>query len=228
MHLLLFSIISGSSIFILFKLLGRLKTNTFYVIIINYLTATIFGFIISSKKISLLGNEFSFYSWIPLILIIGSLFICMFYLIAKSTQIIGISITTISSKVSLLFPVLFSVLFDPDDSFNLLKLSGIILGVAGIIFVVFKKKSKITSLKIFFLPVILFFGTGLVDSLLKLAQYKFIDNDTTFIFTTFLFSIAGIIGIFILFLKPFNIRDILNIRLIGMGMILGICNFWNK
>ena len=80
-----------------------------------------------------------------------------------STQKAGITITSISTKMSVVFPMLFSILYYNEDIY-LLKIAGMALALIAIIFTSLKGKNDKGGLKNFIFPAVLFFGMGFSTS----------------------------------------------------------------
>src|SRR6056297_2983718 len=116
---LLLSILSSTSLFVIFKYVDKYKIRTFDVIIINYIVASALGFLISDYSQAF----FPVYDkpWFPYSLIIGILFIVMFVIIGKSSQRVGIAITTVTSKMSVIIPISLSIIIDINDELSGLK-----------------------------------------------------------------------------------------------------------
>jgi len=223
MIFLLLSILSSASLFVIFKIVDTYGIRNFDVIIINYIVATILGFAISNYNLEV----FPLYSnpWFPYAIIIGILFVIMFVLIAKSSQTAGIAITTVASKMSVIVPISFSLIYDPTDHITLLKTIGIILALLSVLFTIYRKKGIKVDARYLYLPAILFIGMGIVDSIIKFAQFKYIDNGASTYFSAVLFAIATITGIVTNLIQKKSFKSLINPRTIFLGSILGIGNF---
>ena len=223
MVFLILSILSSASIYVIFKLIGRFKVHTFSAIVINYIAACIAGFFLSKSNpftLSIFQEK-----WFPIALLIGIMFIIMFYVIGKSTQKAGVAVTTVAVKMSVIFPIVFSIWYDAEDKLTLLKLIGITLAIASVILTVYQKSSTKMDWRAILLPAFIFIGMGIVDSFVKYSQSEYITNDLTPIFSTLVFSSALTAGILIL---PFNreaIKSLLSSKTILLGIILGLVNF---
>ena len=125
MHFLILCILSSTSIFVIFRSIDRFGIPSFPIIVINYLAASILGFIINSGDASL--ETIRHAQWLPISIMIGILFIIMFFLIAFSSQKAGFSVTTVASKMSVIFPIIFSLIIDPSDKLTLLKTAAIFM-----------------------------------------------------------------------------------------------------
>ena len=221
MVFLILSIISSSFIYIIFKLLDRYRIKIFPVIVVNYITASITGYL-------LIGNNFSWQTalgsnWIYVSALIGVLFIATFYLIGISSKNAGITITSISTKMSVVFPILFS-LFYYGEQIYLLKTIGILLALLSIVLSSIKNKDEKGNKKYLF-PLILFLSMGLVDSLVKFNQQEFLQNTGVVASTTFVFLVAAIVSSVFFLISNFKQIRKLNLKTVVAGFLLGISNF---
>lgn len=223
MHFLLLCILSSTAIFITFKTINRFHIPAFPVIVINYLVATLLGFLINSGDSGLGSIPGS--PWLPISIIIGILFILMFFLVAFSTRRAGLSVTTVASKMSVIFPIVFSLIIDPSDQLSLLKTAAIVIALCGVVLTVYKKEEKKNQRIVILIPLLLFFGMGLVDSLVKLAQQQFVSDEDTALFSAILFLNAFISGVLAaLFYRKYN-HCFLKRAVWGWGLLLGAVNF---
>ena len=223
MTYLLLSILSSTGIFLIFRLIEKRNVRTFPVIIINYLTASSLGFALSGEAGGVSWDfPLPFY---VLAAVIGVLFIIMFFIVARSSQRAGMAVTTIAGKMSVIFPITFSILWDPGDSISLVKATGILVALPGVLFTVFKKRDKLPDLSLLYLPLILFVGMGIVDSLVKLAQHEYISDNNLSLFTALLFGISAFCGILISLTNRDKLNSLFNIRAVGWGILLGLVNF---
>jgi len=223
MIFLLLSILSSSSLFVIFKIVDRYGIRNFDIIIINYIIASILGFSISNYNL----DVFPLYAnpWFPYAITIGILFVIGFVLIAKSSQTAGIAITTVASKMSVILPITFSLLYDPTDHITNVKLAGIILALLAVFFTIYQKKGIDFDPRYLYLPAILFIGMGIIDSIIKLAQYKYIDNGSSTFFSAVLFTIAALTGIITNLLQKKSFRTLIRPRTLFLGTLLGLGNF---
>lgn len=222
MIFLILSIISSSLIYIIFKLLNKVRIKIFPVIIVNYITASLTGYIFKEKDFSMQGILAA--DWIYISIIIGILFIAMFYIIGISTQKAGITITSISTKMSVVFPMLFSILYYGENIY-LLKIGGMFLAFVSIILSSIKNKNGTSTAKNFVFPAALFLGMGLVDSLVKFNQEEFLKYTGAMESTTVIFAVSAIIGLSIQFIFNFKNSKELKIYTLLFGIILGFSNF---
>ena len=230
MVFLVFSILSSAAIYVIFKFLDRFKIKTFNVIIINYITATVLGILLTNSQ----ADIFPIYknAWFPYSIFIGIMFIIMFVVIAKSSQVVGIAVTTISNKMSVIIPIAVSIIIDPLDVLTNLKATGIILAVLAVFLSVYQKPARRqVGRKVEFdprniyLPIILFLGMGLVDSFVKYAQQYHVADDVLPIFTVILFAMAAIAGLITKALRRTPFKELIETKNLLWGIGLGICNY---
>jgi len=223
MHFLILCIVSSTSIFVIFRSIERYKLPPFPVIILNYFFATILGFLVNPVKFSI--NSLDEFSWLLISVIIGILFILMFFLIARSSQNAGISVTTIASKMSVVFPIILSLIISPTDKLTTFKALGIVFALIGVVLTVIKPGEKNFDYKKIYLPLILFVGMGFVDSLVKYAQHNYVGDENAALFSAVLFFNAFATGILILLFKPTYLKWFKRKQIWGWGLLLGIVNF---
>ena len=219
---ILLTILSATGIFLFFKLLDKYKQPTINAIVINYLVAGILGFAIADNR-SLVFNLVS-ESWAPLAILIGVLFILMFFVIGYSSEVSGMSLTTLASKMSVVIPILFSILYFGEDV-SKIKILGLLLAIVGLVMAVFKKQKNGKLSKQFWVPVILFIGMGLVDSTVKYAQEMYVSDKISAVFTALLFSVSFVTGIIIMLFRPKGFKDFASPKLLLLGTGLGIVNY---
>lgn len=221
---LLLSILSSTIILLVFKLMERFKISVFPPIVINYIIATVLGFSISSTTMAEVVSSPP--SWLWLSVIIGVLLIVNFNFIGLSTRKAGIAVTTVASKMSFVIPVIFSLIYDVNDNFTTAKGVQLFLAMVAVLLVIYRRSdSKDIRMQIVY-PVLLFVGLGILDSLVKYGQYNYVrDAETSSVFSALNFMVAGVIGIVIALLNKDLLKELLSIKVLIAGSILGIANF---
>lgn len=219
---LLLSILSSSVIFITFKVTERFKTNLIKLITVNYLVAAILGFSFNRHPFSILSALTS--EWLPYALLIGFSFIVMFFLIGYSTRLSGVAVTTIAGKLSMVIPILFSILYFSEKT-TVLKISGLIMATIAVLLTSYRPVDKAKNLKLILLPLAIFLGSGITDSIVKYAQSYHVPNSMSLLFPAVVFLTALIIGLIFILIKPKSISKNISIAELIGGSILGIANF---
>ncbi len=218
---LLLCIVSTTGIMVIFKIAGNMKLDTFRIIIINYFTAAILGFSIGGFP----SPPDLAAGWLPMAVIIGILFIVMFFVIARSAQKAGIAVTSVASKMSVVIPITFSIFYFNED-LGVLKVAGIMLALVSVFMTTYNRdKTKKRGPEVMILPLVLFLGAGLIDSLIKYSQQVHIIEQGTIMFTSVLFSISALTGVIFSFFRKDIFKSKNIIKIIVAGISLGIVNF---
>ncbi|MBF36378.1 MAG: hypothetical protein CL838_04235 [Crocinitomicaceae bacterium] len=222
---IIYTTITFSSMLVLFKYFGKYGVNNLQAIIVNYFTAGTLSLIVAHNndiKISLPDIIYSTYIFPSLI--IGFLFIVTFNLLAFGTQKIGIAISTVANKMSMIIPVIIGIsLFS--EKLGMFKLIGIVLAISAI-YMTSTKSGKLSFDKKF-LPIILliFFGQGMADGTLSWAQKFSINDENTPLFFASVFLIAGILGSLFLIYETIKNGFKLEFKNLIWGIGLGIPNY---
>jgi len=219
---LLLSILSSSVIFITFKVTERFRTNLIKLITVNYLVAAILGFSFNHQPITIIKALTS--EWIPYALLIGLAFILMFFLIGYSTRLSGIAVTTIAGKLSMVIPILFSILYFSEKT-TILKITGLIMATIAVVLTSYRPIDKAKNIKLIVLPMAIFLGSGITDSIVKFAQSYHVPNSMSLLFSAVVFLTALILGLTFILIKPKSISKNISIAELIGGSILGIANF---
>ncbi|PKQ64226.1 hypothetical protein BZG02_05235 [Labilibaculum filiforme] len=219
---LLFAILTSTGIFITFKYLEKFKIDILYAIIINYLTASLCGFFLSDTSFNF--TAIIKQDWFNLSIIIGVLFIIVFFIIGRSTQKAGISVTILASKMSFVLPLLFSIMYY-QEALTAKKVLGILIAVSAVLLSIYKEQGAKVNRRYIWLPILLFFGAGTVDSLVKYAQQEYLHTTGTEQFSTLLFAIAGIAGLITLLIRKDKFKELFQLKVLIGGCILGLVNF---
>jgi drug/metabolite transporter (DMT)-like permease len=210
---------------VIFKLFQKYEISIFQAIVINYITACLvgfFGFIIETD-VSLIPSKL----WFPGTLILGALFIIVFNLAAITTQRSGLSVVSVATKMSVAIPVFFGIILY-NESTGSFKILGIILALIAVYLTSIKSQSGITIKKenlIF--PLLVFIGSGIIDTLIKYLEVTFVAVDEVALFSTTIFAIAGTIGISILLVQGIMGKLQIKRKNILAGIILGLPNYFS-
>ena len=216
------SILCSSAIFVLFSYFAKYKVQLVPAIVTNYLIAAASGFVQVESVDSFynIPNE-----WWIFAFLISFLFISLFYLMAKTAQELGVSVSSNATKMSMLIPIVLLALIYPSEHLNYLQVIGVILALFGIYYTSIKGDSSF-KLKYIFWPFILFAGSGLLDFLLAYANQNLLHSAADDrLFTSLSFGLAFIWGLFIILYQYLLKKE--KIRLVSVvgGVILGVVNF---
>ncbi len=222
---LLFSVLASTLIFVVFKLFERFKINILQAITVNYITAFLTGIIAYKQVISI--KQIVSFDWFFYTVLLGILFIVVFILMAITTQKGGLSVASIATKMSMVIPILFGLIYYKENV-NILKISGIILALVAVYFSSLKAKSNVTIHKKYLIyPILVFIGSGIVDTSLKFLEDSYVAKNDVPLFSATIFFAASIVGVLIIIIK--YIRGTIKIESKNLiaGVFLGIPNYFS-
>lgn len=222
---LLFSILSSSLIFVIFKLFSTYKVNTLQAIIINYFIACSVGYIGYLKPENL--TELPGKPWIFGSLCLGVLFISVFYLSAVTTQKSGLSVVSVATKMSVAIPVVFAIYYYREHP-GIIKITGLVLALISVYLSSIKNKEGINiKTKNLLLPILVFFGSGIIDTTIKFLEEAYVNKNDVALFSTSIFAVAGSIGTCIILFQVFTGRFNFKIQTLMGGIALGVPNYYS-
>jgi len=221
---LLFSIASSTIILILFKLFDRYSINTLQAIVVNYITACATGLLSYNNSVNL--NEIVSSKWFFGALALGFLFIAIFNVMALTAQRNGLSVASVAAKMSVIIPVIFGF-YVYKEGVGAQKIIGVILALIAVYLTSIKSKSSINSTKGLLLPIILFLGSGVIDTSIKYLETMYVAKNGIPVFSATIFFFAGLIGKGILIKKVLNKSYKFQIKSIYGGIALGIANYYS-
>ena len=223
---LIITITTFSAMVMLFKYFDKIGVNNLTAITFNYFTAGIlalFSYRIENSIIELKSNVNL--NLLICSLIVGVLFVITFNLYAFTAQKIGITLSTIANKMSMIIPILIGLILFKEEV-TLIKVIGIFLALGAIIFSSKedKKSKKLSQVNMLILS-LLFIGQGLADGILNWAQKNILNSDNMNLFFTLTFLSAGLAGGLYIFYKIKTSNFKMNKKSILWGITLGIPNY---
>lgn len=224
MFYLALSVLASSFIFVVFKLFSTYKIQTLYAIIVNYITACTVGLLYYDAPLDL--TEILQQSWFFGAVALGLLFIVIFNLMAATSQKLGVSVASVATKMSLVIPVLFGE-YLYNEQLTILEVLGIILALFAVYYASYKEKKLKAEKWAFLLPLLVFLGSGVIDTSIKYFQEVHMPEKAYPLFSATVFASAAVIGgLFILgtsVKKPIGI----NWKNVLGGICLGIPNYFS-
>ena len=211
------TIILTTVLFLVFKEFSKRDINTHQAITFNYLTAALIALFIGdvNYNVTNLVNTDWFHSTIAL----GAFFIVMFNIMAITTQKLGISISSMASKMSLIIPVIGAIIFQ-NASIGIYKIAGIIIAIVAV-YLTFKKSGSTIKPT---LAIILFFGAGILDMWIDFIRNNYLSSNIDFnLFIVTVFFTAFGMGLLKVIWEG---KRILRKNIVA-GIVLGIPNYFS-
>ena len=223
MAFLVLSIVLNALIFALFKVFGLKNINTFHAIVANYFVCVITGTLFTGVS-NVLNQPFNA-PWIYIALVLGAVFIIIFYLMAITAQKFSIAAASIASKMAFVMPVLFSLYILGVES-NFVWYNFVGVGLALIATYMSSATSSVHPVAggkfIWLLPVLVFLGNGIIDTTINYTNLNFIDESNVAVFPVYIFLSAAVIGGLVLLIKG----DRINFKSLVAGIVLGVLNYF--
>jgi drug/metabolite transporter (DMT)-like permease len=223
---LILSILSSASLLLFFKMFEKYNVDTFTAIVVNYFVCVLVGLpLVQNFEI----NTQSGFGWIYLAILLGSMFISLFFLIGITTQKMGVSVATISMKLGYIFPIIIAFTVYR-ETINAVKIIGIVLTLLAVVFTSIKNKKNNpeVSAGLILFPAIIFFGSGICDSVVQFAEKTYFSKGGFEIFSIIIFGTAFLIGFAVKLFK--NVKsgvNTFNKKNIVAGTLLGVPNYFS-
>ncbi len=230
MIFLIGSIILTSFLTLWFKVIERYGISNFQVIVYNYFTAVITGSIVNGKFP--VNNETVKLEWFPWAMVMGFIFIALFNVIGFTAQRIGVSVASVANKLSMVIPFLFSI-YLYNEKATLLKVFGIILALVAVLLTCWPSNGhkengkKLRGVLLFFIPAILFFASGMLDTMIKYIEHSYLTEENKNDYLISAFSSAALIGAITLIIRLATKKEKFEPRAIIAGICLGVPNYFS-
>jgi drug/metabolite transporter (DMT)-like permease len=226
---LLGSILFTSYLLLSFKVLERYKLNTFHVIVFNYITCVITGSLVNGGFPITEANMKE--PWFPWALLMGVLFIVLFNMIGFTAQKVSVAVASVANKLSMVIPFLFSI-FLYKEAAGVLKIAGVVLALIAVYCTMLSSKTTDTNNSkadkwLIILPVILFVGSGLLDTLVKYVEQRYLNAGNSDDYLVSGFFTATVVGLIILFYQVFIKKTAFSFKSIIAGIAIGIPNYFS-
>lgn len=210
-------------LFLLFKLFPRFGVNRSTAILVNYTVCLLLAILLLGVPQPRSVVEAP---WLPFALAIGLLFILLFNLLARSTETHGMGTTTIANKLSLVFPALAGI-FLFSESLHWGEIIGILLAIPALYLSMGRSRHPLDSAPATPLPLIIFFGSGLLDTLLAYTSHAYLPTaEDYYLFSAVTFATAATLGGISKVFSASN-GGYLDRRSLVAGLVLGIPNYFS-
>lgn len=250
---LILAIVFSTGVFVAMRLFERFRLDNHQALMWNYVFASGTGFIVCERyeTIPQLVAE----PWFGLSILTGFWFIFTYLLMTASTQRSGVTVTSLSSKLSVVLPTLAGVVLF-SETLNFVATMGIVLALVALVLVVGgrnsqsirgsdaihrissdgdamnhvctegNKNAKGNNWIVGLLPVFIFFGTGTGDILMKVTEQKHTGGDMGFMIA-FIYFVALIFGIIIVVYDIIRGKSKWQWKSAAGGIMLGVINYFS-
>jgi len=218
-------ILCTGGVFLTFRAFEKWGVNRYYAIVFNYGIASTLGWTMSGG-VPMMKTAYEM-PWFFLTMAMGLGFLFLFNIMAKCTAELGVAVSSIASKLSLVIPVAIFLIIDPSDILTTKKFIALGLALVAILISSIGDDSKHHnhSKWAFLLPIIIFVGSGAID--LVFAWFSNPIHIPTpqhaMAFTSVPFTTAFVVGSIIAIVKKHTSLPSRNDLL--AGILLGVVNF---
>ena len=229
MQTIIICILTNTVIGFIFKMFPKYGVNTLQAIVVNYFVCvTMAGLVLG--KFPIVSNVHQT-EWFPFALFLGFIFITGFNITALSFQKLGLTLTTIMQKMSLLLTVPVSIYMYNED-INAWKIFGLLAGLIAIFLTNQPNKEDLDKAKnlpkwMIILPIIVWLISVCIETVLQYVETKILGGMGGLNFVATLFGIAGTVGLILVIVGLISGRLVFSYKNILAGIILGVPNFFS-
>jgi drug/metabolite transporter (DMT)-like permease len=222
---LIASIILSTYVGIVFKVFEKFGIPNLQAIVVNYLVCVITGSVylgFSPFTVTYFQKNYT-----PYAVLQGFFFFVVFHLISKCINQFGVSATSVANKLSLVIPVVMAY-FLFADSISSIKIIGIVLAGLAVYLTSSKDADATATSKNILLPLLIFVGSGLLDTLTSYMQKKYlIATEDGNVYVIFCFASGFVFGgLFLLYQIIQGKQKFVAKSIIG-GIVLGVPNYFS-
>ena len=224
---LLLCILANVGIFAAFRSFTHFKIDTFHAIVANYFFCVVTGLLFMGSTNPLRNVQWD-QTWVFIGFALGAVFVVTFYLMAITTQKFSMTVASIASKISLVIPVIISlvVLGTANRPYAWYNYLGIALALVAIFFTSFQKNQAFSRSRekwTIALPILVFLAGGLIDTAINYTNYKHLEPVHASVFPLVVFGGAFFFGFCVVMFKW---RRPSRSSLVG-GALLGSVNYFS-
>lgn len=219
-------IIFSTYLVICFKYFQKFGINNLQAIVFNYITCVITG-VVYSKQVPCVTSIMET-PWFPIAVILGCCFFLIFNLMGYVASNIGITVTSVASKLSMVIPVTAAIILY-NESFSFLKIIALVLGFVAVYFSSLHSApgEKHIDFKGLLLAFIIFIGSGLNDTLVNYGTKRLMLPNEFEDFNISIFAFAAIAGSIVLLYQSIVLKRAIPFKALIGGIVLGIPNYFS-
>ena len=223
---------------VILRLFPRFGVPSFPAVVVNYLTCVSIGVLMSSTGLRIF-EELPSRNILLLLFILGGVFILTFYIMALTTQAVGVTVASVFIKISMVVPILFSLFVwqNANKVFDFWNYAGLVLSGVAIVLSSWQgnTRSKNTEntpktnwgIWLWILPLLAFSFSGGIDTTLNWLDTNYKTNGDATMLPIFIFASAGIWGVLVLGLGLIFKGIVPTFRALLGGIALGLPNFFS-
>lgn len=227
---LILTIIFTSCLTLAFKVLGRYQISSLQAIVFNYITCVVIGSLVNKGyPMEAIRSQAPWLWWG---ILMGIFFIVLFNVIAFTAIHLGVAVSSVANKLSLVIPFLFTIFFYGESS-TWIKWLGVFTALAAVVMTCWPHREiQGSSLKpergwVLVVPAVLFIGSGVLDALVTHVDKAFLDETNKDAYFIVAFSTAAVLGGLFLLYRLATGREKFDPRAILGGVCIGFPNYFS-
>lgn len=220
------SVLFTSYLVFAFKIFERFGVNTFHAIVVNYITCVVTGSLFKGSVPAY--GEYAQTGWFFFAVLLGCSFITFFNVMSYVTRHHGITVTSVATKLSMVIPIC-AAFFLYGETATWVKLIGILLSLVAVYLTSERMEKNGDAVKAapMWVPLALFLGSGMNDTIVKHAQVRYLNAYTFNDFLSTCFSTAALAGIIALIYDLTVRKNKFRFKAIVAGVVLGVPNYFS-
>lgn len=232
MEFLIISILTAFLLSIIFKKFASFGVDTFTAIVVNYWVCCLTGSLLAGYNPFSVDTEAA---WLPYAVVLSTLFISGFYALALCVQKLGIGVTSVTQKMSLILSVSFALWFYSEPT-TVLKIIGLALAIPSVLLINLSPKNEPEQedassqgfLVRYGLPLFVFLNSGLIEISLQYTSRSVItEPEASAYFSISLFMFAAFLGTIGMIINYVTNKKKPNIQSVIAGIVLGVPNYFS-
>ncbi|WP_366911294.1 EamA/RhaT family transporter [Polaribacter huanghezhanensis] len=200
------------------------KINTQQAIVVNYAIALSFGLLTSETSVFII--EIPKQSWFLGAFFLGFLFITIFNVMGVTAQKNGLSVASVAGKMSVVIPIIFGIIVY-NEGVGFVKIIGILMALIAVYLSSAKSDINPVKFKNLLFPLLLFVGSGILDTGLKYVESTSVAQGEEPFFLATIFGCAFVLGFFVVITQLINGKFQFHWKNILGGIVLGIPNYYS-
>ncbi|MBP6688123.1 MAG: hypothetical protein KA160_09720, partial [Lacibacter sp.] len=143
-----------------------------------------------------------------------------------------VAVASVGNKLSLVIPFLFSIYLYNEEA-TIFKIVGVVAALIAVVLTCWpsaahtEPSGKVVKTAYFLLPVILFFASGLLDTMIKYVETTYINESNQNAYLISAFAAAATIGIISLIFLYTTGRVKFEPKAVVAGIIIGVPNYFS-
>jgi drug/metabolite transporter (DMT)-like permease len=225
MLFLLLTILFTTAIYVVFKMFERKGVQLFPAIVVNYITALSLGIIFIPNRTLAWQGASQMPTWFVGALCLGVFFISVFYITGLAAQRIGMSVTTIASKMSLVIAMALFIALRPHEHLTWGKGLAMLLAIAGVVLSSLKEGGAKFQWKQLGWPLLVLVGSTIVDFGVAYFSSGPSNASETALYSCTSFATAAVCGILALITLVATGKITVRPKDVAGGLVLGTVNY---